>query len=187
MIAVVTGPSAAGKTTWCRERFPKNTVCEGTAEAGEPWPEFASRRWSEALRLERERGLAVCDDDPLKLHYGWSLTRIGEMSQREWHDEVESHRAEVAAGRLGFADVILVSTVAGEELRRRRAADVTRRRRNFELHFRLVEPLREWYRAVEQAGASHVVWGLPPGALPVSRGGRSSVALFDAVIGALPS
>ncbi|MEV6305513.1 hypothetical protein AB0M02_39285 [Actinoplanes sp. NPDC051861] len=178
MIVVATGPSASGKTTWCRRRFPANTVPEGAAELGESWPEFASRRWAQAVRMEEERGLAVCDDDPLKLHYGWSLTRVGEMTRREWRDEVESHRAEVVAGRLGFADVVLVSAVVGEELRRRR---------NFELHVRLVEPLREWYRAVEQAGASRVVWELPDGDVPISRGGRSSAALFDAVIRELPS
>ncbi|MEU8238154.1 hypothetical protein AB0C07_07915 [Actinoplanes missouriensis] len=202
MIVVVTGPSAAGKTTWCRRHAPDATVPEhvpGPGEAPGPdpadqaafWCEAGVRRWRQAERQERRSGLAVCDDDPLKLHYAWSLARIGELSWRHWRAELDAHRSAVAAGRLGFADLVLVSAPPEHELRRRRDADPTRRRRNFDLHVRLAEPLREWYRAVERAGAAQVVWELPaaglPAELPPPRAGRCDLSIFDAVTATLPA
>jgi hypothetical protein len=200
MIVVVTGPSAAGKTTWCRRHFPADTVPEyvpGSDELPGPdpgeqamfWCEVNSRRWLRALHQEQSSGLAVCDDDPLKLHYSWSLARIGELSWRHWQAEVDVHRLAVAAGKLGFADLVLVSAPSEEELRRRRDADPLRRRRNFDLHIRLVEPMRQWYRAVEHADAAHVLWELPAAGLPVGlppREERCDLAAYDAVVAALP-
>ncbi|MEU4561796.1 hypothetical protein AB0F72_25720 [Actinoplanes sp. NPDC023936] len=202
MIVVVTGPSAAGKTTWCRRHFPADTVPEHVpspedlpgpdpADQAAFWCEVSNRRWLRAERHERRSGLAVCDDDPLKLHYTWSLARIGALSWRHWQAEVDAHRGAVAAGRLGFADLVLVSAPAEDELRRRRDADPARRRRNFDLHVRLAEPLRQWYQAVERVGAAHVVWDLPaaglPAELPPPRGDRCDAGLFDAVVAALPA
>ncbi len=201
VIVVVTGPSAAGKTTWCRQHFPHDTVPEdlpdGDAVPGpDPvdqalfWCEVNARRWQQALHQEQRTGLAVCDDDPLKLHYSWSLARVGALSRRHWQAEVDAHRLAVAAGRLGFADLVLVSAPSEEELHRRRDADRRRRRRNFDLHVRLIEPLRQWYRAVERAGAAHVLWELPPTGLPVDlpppRQNRCDLCVYDAVIAALP-
>jgi hypothetical protein len=201
VIVVVTGPSAAGKTTWCRQHFPENTVPEYVPSSDDLpgpdpavqaafWSEINSRRWLQALHQERASAVAVCDDDPLKLHYSWSLARIGALSWQQWQAEVDAHRLAVAAGKLGFADLILVSVPAEEELRRRRDADPTRQRRNFDLHIRLIEPLREWYQAVERVGAARVLWELPPAGLPVGlpqpREDRCDPAVYDAVVAALP-
>ena len=116
----VTGPSASGKTTWCRRHYLDDVVDEYSPTGVEPvdadlaaqaalWCGVSCRRWQEAADRERVSGLAVCDDDPLKLHYSWSLVRIGEASEQLWAHEVAAHRAAIAAGRLGFADVVLVS------------------------------------------------------------------------------
>src|SRR6185369_9638799 len=96
-----------------------------------------SQRWRQATDVERELGLAVCDEDPMKLHYCWSLLRIGAASPQRWAHEVEANRAAISKGRLGFADLVLISIPPVDELRRRRDEDPTRRRRNFELHARL--------------------------------------------------
>lgn len=89
-----------------------------------------------------------------------------------------------------LADLVLVSIPDGAELRRRRAADPTRRRRAFALHGRLAEPLREWYAAVERVDPGRVVWELPagglPAALPAPRLDRCDPARLDAVLEALP-
>ncbi|WP_433218488.1 hypothetical protein ACQP00_12620 [Dactylosporangium sp. CS-047395] len=201
MIVAVTGPSAAGKTTWCREHHPTDTVPEyvptgealpgpDPAEQAAFWCAVNARRWSQALHRERASGLAVCDDDPLKLHYSWSLARIGELSRQHWQAEVDVHRRAVAESRLGFADLIIVCAPPEDELRRRRNADPTRRRRNFDLHVRLAGPLRQWYEAVERVGAARVVWGLPPSGLPVEPpppgADRYDLGAFDAVMAELP-
>ncbi|GIE35589.1 hypothetical protein Ait01nite_086340 [Actinoplanes italicus] len=196
MIVTVTGPSASGKTTWCRRHFPQSTVTErrppdppadpDPAAQAAFWCGTYERRWSEALDLEQRTGLAVCDDDPMKLHYVWSLYRIGEASLDAWRAEVAAVRDAVAGGSLGFADLVLVSLPSPAELRRRRAADTTRGRRNFELHLRLAGPLREWYSALATVSPGRVHWvppsdGLPPEPLR-PRPDRYSPALLDAVV-----
>jgi hypothetical protein len=79
VILVVTGRSAAGKTTWCERRFVANVVAEYEPSGEDPddsdpwraatfWCEVNCRRWQEAERVEQAAGLAVCDDDPMKVH-----------------------------------------------------------------------------------------------------------------------
>jgi hypothetical protein len=202
VIVAVTGPSASGKTTWCRRHYLDDVVGEYSPRGVEPvdadvaaqaafWCEVSCRRWREAADRERVSGLAVCDDDPLKLHYSWSLVRVGEASRQLWAHEVAVHRAAIAAGRLGFADVVLVSLPPVDELRRRRDADPARPRRNFALHVRLAEPLREWYQAVERIEPGRVFWELPPhglpAALPPARANRCDPSVFESLIEALPA
>ena len=87
MIVAVEGPSAAGKTTWCRQQ-PWPVVAEYSPTGGEPddsdedrraayWVGVNSGRSQQALKLEAEHRVVLCDSDPLKLHYSWSLARIG--------------------------------------------------------------------------------------------------------------
>ncbi|CAH2402308.1 hypothetical protein MES5069_310044 [Mesorhizobium escarrei] len=50
------------------------------------WTEWDKMRWADARRAEEERRLAVCDTDPSKLHYLWSLVQIGEAcSTTDFH------------------------------------------------------------------------------------------------------
>ena len=70
VIVVVTGPSSAGKTTWCRQHYPDELVSEYAPTGREPddsdpaaqadyWSEVNCQRWSQATHTESERGLAV--------------------------------------------------------------------------------------------------------------------------------
>jgi len=201
VIVVVTGPSAAGKTTWCQRHHPRDTIPEYVPTGREPndadpvvqanfWCEANCARWEAAVRRERVSDLAVCDDDPLKLHYGWSLARIGASDSRRWRHEVAANREAVARRRMGFADLVLVSLPSLAELTRRREADTTRRRRNFERHIRLAEPLREWYETLDRLRPGTVRWNLPTEGVAEpwhpTRKDRYDVALFDRFIEALP-
>jgi hypothetical protein len=66
-----------------------------------------------------------------------------------------------------------------------------RRRRHFEVHARLREPLVEWYQAVEDLDPGRVVWELPdqgiPDPLPPPRSTRTSVEFLDALVASLPA
>ncbi|MDF2895322.1 MAG: hypothetical protein K0Q46_2108, partial [Rhodococcus erythropolis] len=89
MIVAVEGPSAAGKTTWCRTQLGGQTAAEGFVAEYQPtgrepdgtdldvqasyWATVNSKRWSQAEELESRTGIALCDSDPLKLHYSWCL------------------------------------------------------------------------------------------------------------------
>jgi hypothetical protein len=199
MIVAVEGPSAAGKTTWCsQQRWP--VVAEYVPRGQEPdgsepdqqaayWVRVDVGRWREALALEQHSRVVLCDSDPLKLHYLWCLARVGAAPWSRFDHQLRGVRAAFAAGRLGLADLVLVSVPAPEVLRAQKDADRTRRRRAFDLHLSLCEPLRDWYSAVERADPGRVVWSFPA-AVPASataRPGRSSGALLERLLDNLPA
>jgi hypothetical protein len=203
VIVVVEGVSAAGKTTWCRTHFPELTVGEQQAapelERRLPandrerfWLARNAARWHEANRLESEMGLAVCDTDPFKLHYAWSLWRIGEIAENRWRLAASLAARAFEDASLGLADLFLIADASPTELRRRREADlhgIGRSRGKFELHLLLREALHDWYDAVERLDPGRVRLELPiDGRLPAPepRLPRSGRSLFDALLAELP-
>ncbi|AGZ39274.1 hypothetical protein [Actinoplanes friuliensis] len=197
MIVVVEGPTAAGKTSWCR-RYVGRYVAEYAATGREPadevalarhWARVSMRRWTEALDLERADGVAFCDTDPLKLHYAWGMAALGLAPRARFERELTVTREAFRVGRLGFADAILVGLPEVETLQRRRDTDETRRRRNFAAHVQLREPLQQWYNALDRLDPGRVSWELPAEGvpkLPVPRTDRCAVELLDALVAALP-
>ncbi|MGG7099517.1 hypothetical protein [Rhodococcus sp. 24CO] len=172
MIIAVEGPSAAGKTTWCRANH-RAFVAEYTPTGQEPdgsdameqatyWARVNAHRWTQSLALERVAGDAICDSDPLKLHYSWSL-----------------------------AAVVVLSIPDIQRLVTQRDGDSTRRRRSFELHARLAEPLAEWYSAVDRLDPGRVIHGFPTevdfAALAQPRPDRYDVNLLDRLLDVLPA
>lgn len=110
MILVVEGIGAAGKTSWCNRHANGHVVPEASATGPAPdrdadpvgnagfWVDQSMRRWSLASELARQTGLAVCDTDPLKLHFHWSLWRIGVLPDIHWRLEAELAREAVRTG-----------------------------------------------------------------------------------------
>jgi hypothetical protein len=203
VIVVVEGPSAAGKSTWVAAHCRPATVV-GEAPRGSPpdraidpdaaaghWAAISAVRWHAARQAEQQTGLAVCDTDPLKLHYVWSLWRTGHASRRQWQAELAATRQLFAQHRLGIADLILIEIPDPATLAARRRADLARRRRNFDLHAQLAGPLRDWYHAVEQLDPSRVRWELPASGIPSITTGprhdRTGTDAFDALISHLPA
>jgi len=200
VIVAVEGPSAAGKTSWCRahaarfvhEYVPTGAEPDGSDPAAQAgyWVSVNSGRWAEAVELERRTGQAVCDSDPLKLHYSWCLATIGAAPWDRFQHELQRCRTAFAAGSLGLADLVLVSTASDEQLRRQKAADPSRRRRSFDLHVRLREPLLAWCASLEALSPGRVLWTLPehnavlPAARP--RALRTDPTLLDALVDQLP-
>ena len=119
VIVAVEGPSAAGKTTWCRatgEQFvaeysPTGQEPDGSDPTGQAiyWAHVNAQRWSQALALEAATGVAVCDSDPLKLHYSWCLAAVGVAPITRFEHELMAVRRMFTQRRLGFADVVLLS------------------------------------------------------------------------------
>lgn len=134
---------------------------------------------------------AVCDGDPLKLHYSWCLSRLGIAPPARFDLDLAACRRAFTAGALGFADLVLVQLPPLEVLRSRRDGDTTRRRRHFDMHAQLRMPLSEWYQAVDKLDPGRVLWKLPadgvPAQLPKPRPARSDVELLDALVAALPA
>ncbi|WP_329560946.1 hypothetical protein [Kitasatospora sp. NBC_01266] len=198
MILVVEGPSAAGKTSYCRTfeepavvpETPGGTVPPVGASpsaAGRFWTERNADRWSQACRAEAATGLAVCDTDPLKLHFAWCLARAGLASPAAFLAQLGCAREVMAEHRLGMADLIVCQLSPLAELRRRRAGDPTRSRRNFETNARLAEPLREWYEALDAVDPGRVAWQWPAEAPGPAVRERYDLGLFDAWMRTLPA
>ena len=204
MIVVVEGPSAAGKTTWITthrqgaaligETRPGPAPDRGRdpAAAAAHWAKAGAARWSAACQAEQQGEIAVCDTDPFKLHYVWCLWRTGNATAGQWRAEMNASRQLFAALRLGIADLILVSIPSPAVLAARRAADATRRRRNFGLHAKLADPLRDWYRAVSALDPDRVRWELPAAGVSglatlQPRRPRTGTAIFDALMDQLPA
>lgn len=82
--------------------------------------------------MEREKGCAVCDTDPLKLHYSWCLYQIDALPKRQWELQLQATRIALLEKRLGFADAYFVKVIdpliAKQQLRGR--------------HFSLAGPFR---------------------------------------------
>lgn len=203
MIIVVEGPSASGKTSWIREHSSHTAVLEESITANAPdgkgdpekaaafWAEVSAKRWTTATKMEEDTGLVFCDTDPFKLHYVWSLWKLGQVGVDRWLTELEATRDLFAKGRLGLADLIFVTIPDMETLRTQAELDTSRARRNFDLHSKLGEYIRLWYQAVGSTDESRVYWELPSGDLAEftsigQRSERSGVDVFDAVIGNLP-
>lgn len=196
VIVVVEGPSAAGKTTWCRTRGSDGVVAE-TGRIEPPaassddglarfWNDINCRRWAETLRVEAERGLAVCDTDPLKLHYDYCLARLGVVSWERFEAGIVAAAEAIASCRLGIADIVLVNLSDDEILARRRDADPTRSRRNFDLHRRLGSGLRDWYETLAQLDPGRVIWTHPSEMPPMVVRDRYDTDLFRGWMSQLP-
>ena len=200
MIVVVEGISASGKTTWCRnhanghvvaETFPSDRhdqPAEGRATA-EYWTDWNKNRWKDALSVERATGCAVCDTDPLKLHYAWGLSQIGEGSETQWRFQLEATRNAMRDQQLGFADLYLVKEIEPSIASIQRDRDRTRTRSRFDVHLRLQMPLVAWYRTLQTVLGGRVLWDLPS-KLPIGEiadnAFRYDLSKFDSFIASLP-
>ena len=203
MIVVIEGPSGAGKTTWCIRYGGANALLESLPDhatvptdvqpAARYWVERNVARWAEVLELERGNGTVIVDTDPLKLHYVWSRWRTGSATEREWLVQRDAARDAFSKGRYALADLVLVSDIPMDELRRRRDNDPTRTRRNFDVHVQLRDSLLAWYRAIDALDPGRVLFGLPDGGVPERmlalgpRRERSGAPLFDRLLSRLPS
>ncbi|VVP44405.1 hypothetical protein PS862_05057 [Pseudomonas fluorescens] len=136
--------------------------------------------------MEEKYSWALCDSDPLKLHYIWSLWQIGEASEHDWRLELAATRETIAQGRIGFADCYIVGRIDPQLARQRAQADSTRRRGKFELHVRLQTALLDWYSALDKVLPGRVRFGFPS-EMPALENldGRYAVEAFDQMIASL--
>jgi hypothetical protein len=202
VIVVVEGPSASGKTTWIRRHCQSSNIVEETTTAvaaaapedpegsAEFWSWTNSERWQHAQSVAASTGIAVCDSDPFKLHYAWTMWRSGQTGRDYWDAALEASRKAFASGSLGIADLFLVAIPDSETLKRQRMGDASRRRHNFEAHAQLAGPLEEWYRAIEQLDVGRVIWHHPADGLPDAVDARrpnTGTDLLDALLDRLES
>ncbi len=203
MIIVVEGASAAGKTTWCRGIPREQVLFEGEPAANpsppgasdrlppdplavaEYWANENARRWSTAREISERCGWVVCDTDPFKLHYSWTLWVTGLSSLEYWQRSLQFSRRAFADERLGLPDLVFFADVDADTLRRQKAADLTRTRSRHEMHIRISPALKRWYLAMAALDPARVEFQLPVNGLEARhlqlgrRAVGSGAALFD--------
>ena len=207
MIVVIEGISAAGKTTYARQFGEGSFVPEIPVKDDLPdpnaslddhawfWAEHNVRKFQMALEIEREHGIAICDTDPMKIHYSWCMERAG----FHWPDKFAHAqifvREAIAGARLGFADLYLVKQIEPSLARTQKMGDQTRRRGNFEQHLALQPHLIDWFTAMSEVLPGRIRWKLPEkealleeaqSKAPEEDPRRFDVSIFDALLKALP-
>jgi DNA polymerase III delta prime subunit len=188
LIICVEGPSAVGKTTLAEalaREFGAAAVPEldasGAPAVGRSASWFVERhaaRWRLARGLAAGAPFAVLDGDPFK---GLWYNRV--YSDEGW-EGVEAvaplYRAQVESGGLAFPDLYVALTASEEELRRRRAGDLSRSRRNFEKHLLLAGPLLRYFHELRDEAPGRVAI--------IETSTRENLAgLVTAALGRLPS
>ena len=205
MIIAIEGPSAAGKTTWCRRfaadrMIPERSKREGALapdQVADPdgcaryWIVNNAQRWSKAQQIATERGWVACDTDPFKLHFSWTQWTLGEGSLEYWTAAKEFCRDAFGARQLGIADVVMYADVNEATLRAQKAGDLTRTRSRHDLHIRLAPALRRWYEAIDRLEPGRVRYQLPPEGIDNAilaqgrRVERTGVVVFDRLMAEL--
>ena len=137
-------------------------VPEPDAAGAPPIPESAAwflerhaAQWQRARALTATAPLVVIDGDPFKgLWFNWVYAEAG------WPgvDVLEPlYRAHLARGTLACPDLYVVLGATEAQLRERRAGDLTRTRRNFDRHLRLVAPQQRYFTALKAADPARVL------------------------------
>lgn len=93
------------------------------AEHAAFWNDVNCARWSKTVGVEESTGLAVCDTDPLKLHYDYCLARVGATDWGRFDCGVAEAEKAIAEERLGIADLVVVHLPDDETLARQRESD----------------------------------------------------------------
>jgi hypothetical protein len=143
-------------------------------------------RWSQAITTEDSAGTAICDTDPLKLHYDYCLARIGKGSWEQFWAGVGACRRVISCEHLGMADLIVCELPDDSTLYRHRRSDASRARRNFALHRDLGPALGDWYRTLDGLDPGRVAWGFPSVLPQRETRPRFDLHLFDEWMRALP-
>lgn len=165
LVVCIEGPSAVGKTTLaaalareCGAAVVPELDASGAPPVGRSAAWFVERhaeQWRLARELAAAAPFAVLDGDPFK---GLWYNRVYASDGWEGVETVAPlYRAQVERGALDFPDLYVALTAAEEELRRRRAADASRPRRNFEKHLRLAGPLRRYFGELSEAAPGRVL------------------------------
>ena len=151
------GASAVGKTAlseYLRENFnafviPEvNLLFQRTPDEPKFWYfERQAERWQLAASASKNYEIIILDGDPFQpLWYNWAY----DFDFGEPFEEItDFYRRELAAGKIAFPDRYFILTVRPDELRKRKANDASRTRKNFDRHLRFIEPQTAYFNFIK--------------------------------------
>jgi len=115
-------------------------------ESAEWYFERQVERWSIAREQSKSHSLIILDGDPFQpLWYCWAYNFIGWQNL----DFMEQfYKPRIKHKILDFPDLYFIFSTSEDELRKRKQNDVTRNRRGFEAHLRMIEPQRRYFETM---------------------------------------
>jgi hypothetical protein len=151
------GASAVGKTTlsaFLRDNYnayviPEvNLLFERKNNEAKFWYfEKQIERWQLAVSAARNHEIIILDGDPFQpLWYNWSYDfDFGEP----FEEIMDFYERNLATGRIDFPEKYFILNVRTDELRKRKADDVSRTRKNFERHLRFIQPQLAYFNFIK--------------------------------------
>ena len=148
------GPSGIGKTTMSNALsadyniVPEvNLLFDRTGEEPKQW--YLERQVERYGICKAANAPSILDGDIFQpIWYNWVCNYPQAfLSKSETHS---FYRDRLAEGTIKFPDLYIIFHVDEKELWIRKENDTTRRRRNFEKHLKIIEPLKEYYRFLDQ-------------------------------------
>ncbi|MBG6130695.1 thymidylate kinase [Aquimarina sp. EL_43] len=148
------GPSGIGKTTMCNLLLNKyniipevNFLFERTDNEPKLW--YYERQLDRYRFCENSNKKSILDGDIFQpIWYNWVCNYPSSFaSKKETH---EFYRTKLSEGEIAFPDLYIVFYCDEKLLHVRKEKDKTRKRRNFEKHLEIIEPLKEYYRFLEK-------------------------------------
>jgi thymidylate kinase len=160
------GASAVGKTATSKALKDKcgafvvpevNQLFERPENEPDEWYfERQVDRWQLALENSQTDELVVLDGDPFQpLWYNWAYNFVG------WQklDFMERFYGAMMQNKMiEFPHLYFIFSTSEAELRKRRAGDATRQRRHFEIHLKMIAPMRRYFEAMHAAAPGQVLF-----------------------------
>ena len=163
-IICLEGASGIGKSTASdfmeREygyvRIPEvNELFERSSNEADDWYfQMQIKRWELAKRESESGKVAILDGDCLQpVWYNWIFD---DLKFQPVDDVLDFYSNAFVKGDLDFPDAYIVLHLGIDELRSRKENDKSRKRSNFEMHLRLIEPQRSYFEELLSGGHSGV-------------------------------
>jgi len=156
-IISIEGASAAGKTTTSAALaaqtggFHIPEVAMWWEKPQREYPEWFFERQADRWKIATEKegnGLAVIDIDLFQpFWYNWSFG-FTLFDGQSLDFVADFYRPLIEQRKLGFPDRYFILHTVEEQLRQRKAGDVTRMRRGFEMNLTFIEPQKRYFEAL---------------------------------------
>lgn len=116
--------------------------------------EMQVKRYELAIKESQSGKVAILDGDHLQpVWYNWIFEDLNFQAVNE---VLDFYSKAFLQGRLAFPDAYVLLHLGVDELRTRKEIDKSRKRSNFDMHLRLIEPQREYFESLRLGGLKNV-------------------------------
>jgi thymidylate kinase len=156
------GPSGIGKTTIAQlflqddNIVPEvNLLFSRSSNEAEYW--YLEKQVESYQMCMKSGRTSILDGDVFQpIWYNWVCNYPPEfISKAKSHD---FYKDQLAKGGIEFPDLYIIFNATEKELRKRKEGDTTRQRRNFEKHLKIIEPMKGYWRFLDEETDVEIVF-----------------------------